>query len=455
MRTKVIIFICIIFSVASCLKTPDKNQIILPDNNAVFNTNTQNIAVKNPVTIIFSNGQTIVNNPFERYGVMVSVDGQNVTVSSTVSEIETEINYVLSGITTAGSVKIYSDYRFGLVLNGVSIQNPTGAAINIQSGKRISVTLVDYTSNRLIDERIFRMTEGERMNGTLYSEGQLIFNGAGSLLIYGNHGHAICVRDYIRINSGNITINNATSNGIQCRDYFEMNGGNIIINAKLGGVECTNGYILINDGIIKVNNSGWKGLKSAENLAIHGGKIEVESLNDHGISANGNIVITGGEIYCSSGKNGTVSNEGSIVITGGLFVLSATKSVFEYAKSFSITGGTALGVGNASIVPITSECRQQTVVWDASKFMSGQLISFKSSDNSEVLTFKFPKAYSGSMTLIYTSPLLQTNTNYAIYKGGSVSGGSDFHGLYSGAVSSGGTVVATFTTSSMVTAAEM
>jgi len=450
MKTKVIIFMSsmlVMFSVVSCLKTID-DEVILPDKNEISNTNTQDITVPFAVNIRFSDGQTFVNNPFEGKGITVSVNRQDVTISSTI--MDTEINYVLSGVTTSGSVKIYGDYRIGLVLNGVIIQNPTGAAINIQSSKRVSVTLVDNTSNCLIDEGKFQMTSDERMNGTLYSEGQLIFNGSGSLSVYGNYGHAICVRDYIRINSGNITVNHATSNAIHCRDYFEMNGGNLLINAKLNGVECTGGYVVIYGGTIKVNNSGRKGFRSYENLTIYGGKIEIESRDD-GISANGNIAVTGGEIYCFSNKKGTVSNEGSIVISGGLFVSSSAKSVFECAKKFSITGGTAIGVGNATVTLSASECTQQTVIWDASKFTSGQLMSIKSSDNSEILTFVLPRAYSGNMALVYTSPLLQANTSYTIYKGGSVSGGTNFHGFYSNAVSSGGTAAATFTTSSMVT----
>jgi len=444
----IISILFIVFSVVSCLKIPnekDEKEIIIPDEN--FDTNTQNITVPYAVSITFSNGQTIVNNPFEEHGISVNVDKQNVTITSTTLDIEA--NYVLSGNTSNGFVKIYSDLRFGLVLNGVSILNPTGAAINIQSGKRVSVTLVDKTNNRLIDGGTFQITDEERMDGTFHSQGQLIFNGAGSLLIYANDGHAIGVRDYIQINNGNITVNNATSDGIHCRDYFEMNGGNVVINAKSDGIESTNQYIIVNGGTLKIK-SGNRGLKSAGNLTIAGGRIEIESLDD-GIYAVNNVVINRGEIFNNSEKNAIVSTEGAIAITGGLLVTSGKKNVFDCVKTFSITGGIAIGTGVATVIPDASTSKQRTVVWGASKFTAGQLIYIKSSNNAEVLTFKFPRAYTGNMTLVYASPLLQANNNYTIYKGGAVSGGSEFHGLYSGAVSSGGTVATTFYTSAMVT----
>jgi len=441
------------FVMVSCLKTIDDeekiNEIIIPDEN--FVTNTQNISVPNAVSIHFSNGQTIVNNPFEGKGIIINVINQNVTITSSITNIE--INYVLSGNTYDGFVKIYGDYKMGLILNGVSILNRVGAAINIQSSKKVSVLLVDKTSNRLIDGGTFQITEGERMNGTFYSEGQLVLEGNGSLLVYGNYGHAICAHDYIQINSGNITVNNANSDGFHCRKYFLMNGGNVAINAKSDGVECTNGYIIIDDGIIRIDKSGAKGLKSAENTTIYGGKIEIESL-DNGIDAVGNITILGGEIYCNSSNIGMIS-KGTISMMDGLLVSTATKNVFYCDNSFTIIGGTIAGVGNATIIPAESDCRQRAVVWKTSKCTAGQLIYIKSSANSEVLTFKLPRAYSGSMALVFTSPLLQANTNYTIYKGGSVSGGNDFHGLYNGAVSSGGTAAATFTTSKMIQLVEM
>ena len=458
MKTKDIIFMSmmlIMLSVVSCLKTIDDEEeeveikMLIPDENEPFHTNTRDIAVPNAVSIAFSDGQTNVNNPFEGQGVTVSVNRQNVTITSTITDIE--VNYVLSGNTNDGFVKIYGDYRFGLVLNGVSIKNPTGAAINIQSGKRASVTLVDNTFNRLIDVGIFQKTEGEDMKATFFSEGQLIFDGTGNLLVYGNTEHAIRSDDYIRVNNGNIMVKNAIKDGIHSNDYFEMNGGNINIYAQSDGVECGKGYITINGGIIKINADG-DGLKSVDNLAILGGNIEIESLGN-GISVVSNIIVTGGEIYCYSGKKGIVSEEGAIVVMGGLVVASAKKNVFDCDQQmFSITGGTAVGVGGATIIPTSGECRQRVVVWGTSKFTVGQLVSIKSADNSEVLTFKVPKAYSGNMALVFTSSALQANTSYTIYKGGNVTGGSDFHGLYSGAVSSGGTAEATFTTSAMVTA---
>ncbi len=71
-------------------------------------------------------------------------------------------------------------------------------------------------------------------------------------------------------------------------------------------------------------------------------------------------------------------------------------------------------------------------------------------DEKEILTFRVTMAY---QNMIFSSPQLALNKTYAVLTGGSVSGGRDFHGLYTGAAYSGGSQSLTFTTSAVVTSA--
>ena len=459
MKTKVIYFmssLLVIFSTFSCLKVPDEKispppidekEIIIPNPN--FDTKTQNnLSIPYAVTIKYlTNGQVSVDNPYKDKGVTVNVDRQHVTVISTTTSVE--VNYVLSGNSTNSSLKIYSELRFGVVMNGVGLQNPKGAALNIQSGRRVTVTLVDNTMNRLVDEGVFEMTENERMNGTFFSEGQLIFNGAGSLLVYGNHGHAINVRDYIRINNGSITVFHANSDGIQCRDFFEINGGSVNINAKSDGIESARQYIDINGGAIKIK-AGNKGLKAVENITITGGRLEIESQED-GIRSENDVIITGGEVYSNS-RDGILSTGGSIAISGGRTVLAARRNAFSCTKTFSMTGGTAVGTGRSTTIPTASSSKQRSVVWGASDFKDQQLIYIRRSDtDAEVLTLKLSRAYPENMALVFTAPSLEANMNYLIYKGGNIPSNNHFHGLYNDGKSNGGELMTIFTTSDMVT----
>ena len=101
-------------------------------------------------------------------GVTVTTNGANVSVASTAKNVA----YVLSGSTSNGSFKVQSsDKKFEIKLNGVSITNPTGAAINSQSGKRAYIVVADGTSNYLTDGTSYTIPDKEDMKGTIFSEG--------------------------------------------------------------------------------------------------------------------------------------------------------------------------------------------------------------------------------------------------------------------------------------------
>ncbi|MCR5463000.1 MAG: carbohydrate-binding domain-containing protein, partial [Bacteroidales bacterium] len=73
----------------------------------------------------------------DSYGY-VSVDGNKVTVNNTGGEI---LIYELTGTTTDGFFKVYGAKKQAIVLNGASITNPDGAAINNQNKKRTFVVV--------------------------------------------------------------------------------------------------------------------------------------------------------------------------------------------------------------------------------------------------------------------------------------------------------------------------
>ena len=129
--------VIVIIATQSCQKSAD---VIVEESPGVtvaddgFATNTKDTVFSNAVVIKYSGTTATVTNPYQGNGVNVVVTNGDVVV--TASTTSTEINYVLSGRATNGTFKLYSEYKFGLVLNGVSIINDNGPAINIQSGKK-------------------------------------------------------------------------------------------------------------------------------------------------------------------------------------------------------------------------------------------------------------------------------------------------------------------------------
>jgi hypothetical protein len=199
----------------------------------------ENSTFSSTVRITYGSSVTI-DNPLEGKGVSVAVSGNDVTVTATVSEVAYEIN----GTTNDGMLKLYSDKKYKLTLNGVSIKNNDGPAINIQSGKRAFIVI---SGTNTLEDGTTYATSTEDQKGTFFSEGQLIFSGDGTLNITGNNKHALASDDYIRYISGTLNILKAASDGIHANDAILIDGGAFDIKASSDGIEADIGQIIIND----------------------------------------------------------------------------------------------------------------------------------------------------------------------------------------------------------------
>lgn len=288
------------------------------------------------IKIYYADNTAYVTNPYNGNGVTVTVTGQDVTITST--KTDAELQYVISGTTTSGSLKIYGSYKFNLMLNGANITNPNGAAINNQCKKKTTITLMDGTTNSLTDGSTYTLVDGEDMKGAFFSEGQLVFEGNGSLSVQGNYGHAIASDDYVRISSGDITITGAVKDGIHC-DYFELLGGTLNVTASSDGIEAEEGYVLISDGDLTINSGDDAIVASYETVdasvtpyvQIDGGTIDITTSDQKGagiksdissVTINGgtiNVAVTGIASKAFSSGGDMYINNGSITLqtTGG------------------------------------------------------------------------------------------------------------------------------------------
>ena len=298
----------------------------------------ENYSTSRIITITFS--ETGVKTSSLPSGITATINGGHIVISSTLGKI----GYQVKGTCSNGSLKIYSEKKFRLLFNGVTLTNPTGPAINIQSGKTVYASIVNGTTNTLCDGATYSAPvigsngEEEDQKGTLFSEGQLIFdgytNGTGTLNVTSHGGHAICSDDYIMVRGGNINILSAAKDGFRTKDKFiigraEAYSPTITINATSNGIECTEGTLTIEAGKLDIT-AGGEAIKVEyeesdpaviPDAYIKGGYIKLTTTGEKSsaIQTTRNYTQSGGIIEATVGGNGSkiINCDGDATFSGG------------------------------------------------------------------------------------------------------------------------------------------
>ncbi len=320
------------------------------------------------VNICYQDEKAVVENPFAFDSVAVEITGAKVTVVSATSK---EIDYTLQGCSDDGCFKLYGEKKYNIYLNGITLTNGTGAAINSQCGKRGRLFIADGTVNTLSDAASYSTPDGEDEKGALFSEGQLIFEGgSGELVINGNHKHAICSDDYVEVRGGTIKVPRAVSDALHVNDSVIVTGGTLDLTAKSDGIDC-DGMIRLLGGSVSVTaaSDDVKGIKSATDILIDGAEVKVTVSGDasKGIKSTGTTVIAGGTVDISATGNTILLNgdpsyatcikcDSTLGITGGTVILEATGLA---GRGISADGDVNIIAGTTTI-----ECSGESGVYD-------------------------------------------------------------------------------------------
>ena len=328
--------------------TSETENIPTDENDESYEDYIEHSSFSETVSIVYADNEATVSTLPD--GVEATVDGAGVIINSTIKGVA----YELKGSSSNGYFKIYSEKKFHLTLNGVSLTNPTGAPINIQSGKRVFVTLADGTSNSLVDGSSYNTPDDEDEKGTFFSEGQLVFNGKGSLEVTGNKKHGIVSDDYIRFRTGtNIYITASNGHGIKANDYVAIGGG--VLNIEVSGTAkkgiSSDGYVLVSGGRTTIltsgdgeydededDVSGAAGIKADLYFQMEGGQLNIKSTGagGKGINTDGEIIINDGDIQViTTGQTFTYSSDldskakgiksdTDVTVNGGTIKIKAT-----------------------------------------------------------------------------------------------------------------------------------
>lgn len=336
------------------------------------------ITVVHTVTVTFD-GDTAYVDLGHAANVTDTIKGAHVNIVST--NTKSELEFVLQGESTHGSLTYDGPLKCKFYLNGLNLKSDKGAAINIQCGKRVDLILKEGTENVLVDA-----PNGEQ-KAALYCKGHLEVSGSGSLTVSGNSRHAIATKEYMQLkkSTGNITVNKAVSDAMHIGQYFLMEGGTLDLSGQGGeGIQVEtltiitedndtipnpekedNGLMFIRGGQLNVTASapGSKAIKAPTDLTISGGTFEIAASGpgSKGFSVSGNMLVnqddnttfitvraTGGlyedenedEVYCYGLKI-----KGNLTVTAGRLQVSNK----NYGSKGGKVNGTCIKSPEASV----------------------------------------------------------------------------------------------------------
>lgn len=297
--------------------------------------------------------------------VSASVDGAHVSIiqSSETGSESGEITYSLSGESSDGEFYMEGSYKATIELRGLTLTNPSGAAINIQNGKRIEMSAKSGTVNTITDG-----VNGSQ-KGALVCKGHLELKGKGTLNVAGNTAHAIYAKEYVEMKNLTVNITSSVKDGINCSQYFLMESGELNLSG-IGddGIQTDykddtdrdaedTGSVTIKDGKINiaVTATAAKGIKAEGDVTINGGEIIISATGKGKwdsdskktkaascFSADGNMVINGGSSnLTATGSGGKgISCDGTLTINGGSTTVKTSGGVFAYVNNKEYDGYT-------------------------------------------------------------------------------------------------------------------
>lgn len=496
-------------------------------------------------------------------GAYATVDMQTNSVSG--------VEIVVKGKSEDGGLKIYGEKKYKLTLAGVELTSQKGPAINSQCKKRIYVHLQEGTTNCLTDVASYSddtyymdASADEDRKGCFFSEGNLVFSGAGTLVVAGKYKHGIVTDGYFWMRPGvTIAITEAAKNGIhvkgdsddnigvyikggliyanlsseagkgiKCDLDVEVAGGKLCLNtsgnaiyesdendtSSAAGIK-TDGSIVISGGThtLKSTGTGGKGLNADTDITISGGETTITTTggkytytssltsSPKGAKADGNITIsdgklnisvtgksdgsegleskgtmsisggevyvyayddainaakalnvTGGKVYAYASNNDGIDSNGTLIVSGGLVIASGTSAPeggidVDNSNNFKINGGIVISVGGSLQSTPSSGSSQRCVEYNGLSVSKGKKVTVLDSSSKPILTFELPRTISNA-SFFFSCPNMVAKGTYTISSGGTLSSCTDsWNGWYDGGTWSGGTQLASFTSSNMIT----
>lgn len=406
----------------------------------------------------------------------MSITGGEITIVSSGSTVlETVNNQNVPAYCTA--IKCDGDISITGGTFNITLPTTNHGGKSISADGDLSISGGDFTITTQGDGATYTIsgsTKDAYTSSCLKCEGNIeLLGGTFNLTSTGKGGKGINVGGTLVIGVENASNDDLTLNVTTTGERITVTAGG---GGPWGGGDYANpkgikamGDLTINSGNITVNctqsqNEGGECIESKAHLTINGGNIEAYSVKDDAVNAAQNITINGGIYYAHSDANDGTDSNGTMLINGGFLISNGSRTPEEGFdcdnNQFKITGSTMVGTGGGTSNPTTSVCTQPALKINT---QAGYAIQILKSDGTVICTYQCPE-FTGSggggwpgggggngMVMLFSDPQLQTGQSYTVKYNGTISGGTEWHGYYTGNVTYSGGQSTNVNVNSMVT----
>ncbi|MGN0349033.1 MAG: carbohydrate-binding domain-containing protein [Roseburia sp.] len=324
-------------------------------------------------------------------GDTASSSSDAVQISGTTITIMDEGTYVLSGTLNNGMIVVDSEKtdKTQLVLNGVTINSETSAAIYILQSDKVFLTTAAGTTNTLSNGGSFVAIDENNIDAVIFSKEDVTLNGSGTLVVTSPAGHGIVSKDSLALTSGSYDINCA-SHALAGKDDVRIANADLTIVSGKDGIHAENaedatlGFVYIQSGTLQISSQG-DGISAASYLKIEDGSFDIisgggsangssktsnswgsfmgggrhqgrgmgnlpnntatqtatedSSTSIKGIKSSGDMSINGGRFTINSADD-TIHSNASLEIHGGVFALASGDDAIHADETLTVHGGT-------------------------------------------------------------------------------------------------------------------
>lgn len=215
----------------------------------------------------------------------------------------------------------------------------------------------------------------------------------------------------IKIAGGTFNVESG-DDGVHADNTLNITGGNINVNESYEGLEAQNVTIENGNITITATDDGINAAGGTDSSASTGGRDGMFG-GGYTSSSTGSIVISGGNILINASGDGIDAN-GSLEITGGnTTVYSPTQgdtSVLDYDTTGTITGGTFIGTGAATMAQTLTGANQGVLTFNANG-SSGSQVEVKNSNGKTVAVFTPSLSY---QYLVVTNDEIVSGQTYTV-----------------------------------------